>query len=189
MSHRYSYFSWWWVHSRPKHVEKRKNIQRKIVHQFGFIYKITQGCTVNKTQNPKYIYRFKQKGSNFQEHPTHIYGWVRPHKADSHIACSAHAVPMPFPCHVVPSIHTCHAAPLPCSDSAVFFVKVRVVAGNIRTAKIVDNFRLQLMHHNFTLLTKSLYIFRAPTCPSSGGQTIYTPQLVQCHLLWRLYGW
>jgi hypothetical protein len=71
----------------------------------------------------------------------------------------------------------------------VFFVKVRVVAGNIRTAKIVDNFRLQLMHHNFTLLTKSLYIFRAPTCPSSGGQTIYTPQLVQCHLLWRLYGW
>ena len=37
------------------------------------------------------------------------------------------------------------------------------------------------MHHNFTLLTKSLYMFRAPTCPSSGRQTIYTPQLVQCH--------
>jgi hypothetical protein len=31
-------------------------------------------------------------------------------------------------------IHTCHAAPLPFSDSAVSFVKVRVVAGNIRTA-------------------------------------------------------
>jgi hypothetical protein len=31
-------------------------------------------------------------------------------------------------------IHTCHAAPLPCSDNAVCFVKVRVVAGNIRTA-------------------------------------------------------
>jgi hypothetical protein len=28
----------------------------------------------------------------------------------------------------------CRAAPLPCSDSAVSFVKVRVVAGNIRTA-------------------------------------------------------
>jgi hypothetical protein len=41
---------------------------------------------------------------------------------------------MPFPCHAVPLIHTCHAAPLPCSDSAVSFVKVRVVAGNIRTA-------------------------------------------------------
>jgi len=27
-----------------------------------------------------------------------------------------------------------HAAPLPCSDSAVSFVEVRVVAGNIRTA-------------------------------------------------------
>jgi len=31
------------------------------------------------------------------------------------------------------------------------------------------------MHLNFTLLTKSLYMFRAPTCPSSGGQTIHTP--------------
>ena len=41
---------------------------------------------------------------------------------------------MPCPCRAVPLIHTCHAAPLPCSDSAVSFVKVRVVAGNIRTA-------------------------------------------------------
>jgi len=41
---------------------------------------------------------------------------------------------MPFPCHAVPLIHTCHAAPLPCSDSAVSFVEVRVLAGNIRTA-------------------------------------------------------
>ena len=52
-----------------------------------------------------------------------------------------------------------------------------------------DQFWFQLMHHNFTLLTKSLYMFRAPTCPSSGGQTIHTSQLVQLHLLWRLYGW
>jgi len=36
-------------------------------------------------------------------------------KADSHIAC--HAL-----------IHTCHAAPLPYSSSAVSFIKVRVVA-------------------------------------------------------------
>ena len=44
-------------------------------------------------------------------------------KGDSHIACRAHAVPLP-----------CHATPLSCSDSAVSFVKVRVVAGNIQTA-------------------------------------------------------
>jgi hypothetical protein len=31
-------------------------------------------------------------------------------------------------------IHTYLAAPLPCSDSAAYFVKVRVVARNIRTA-------------------------------------------------------
>jgi len=48
-----------------------------------------------------------------------------PVKADSHIAYRAHAVPL---------IHTCLATPLPCSDSAVSFVKDRVVAGNIRTA-------------------------------------------------------
>jgi hypothetical protein len=59
------------------------------------------------------------------------YGFLYPSlKADSNIACRAHAVPLP--CHAL--IHTCHAAPLHCSDSAVSFVKVRVVAGNIRTA-------------------------------------------------------
>ena len=52
-----------------------------------------------------------------------------PVEADSHIACRAHAVPLP--CR---AIHLCHAAPLPCSDSAVSFVKVRVVAVNIGTA-------------------------------------------------------
>jgi hypothetical protein len=51
-------------------------------------------------------------------------------KADSHIACRAHAVPLQ--CRAL--IHTRHAAPLPCSNSAVSFVKVRVIAGNIRTA-------------------------------------------------------
>jgi len=51
-------------------------------------------------------------------------------KADLHIACRAHAVPLP--CRAL--IHTRHAVPLPCSDSALPFVKVRAVAGNIRTA-------------------------------------------------------
>jgi hypothetical protein len=40
---------------------------------------------------------------------------------------------MPRPCRAA-LIHTCHAAPLPFSDSAVAFLKVRVLAGNIRTA-------------------------------------------------------
>jgi len=48
-------------------------------------------------------------------------------KADSRITCCAHAVPLPWRA----LIHTCHAVPLPCSDSDVSFVKVRVVAGNI----------------------------------------------------------
>ena len=47
VSHKSSCFSWWWAHSRLKHVEKR-NMLRKIVHQVSFIYKNIQGCTVKK---------------------------------------------------------------------------------------------------------------------------------------------
>jgi hypothetical protein len=52
-------------------------------------------------------------------------------KANSHMPSRYHAVPLP--CRAA-LIHTCHAAPLPFSESAVSFVKVRVVARNIRIA-------------------------------------------------------
>ena len=29
VSHRYSYFSWWWARSRPKHIEKRNKHTKK----------------------------------------------------------------------------------------------------------------------------------------------------------------
>ena len=29
VSHRYGYFSWWWAHSRPKHVQKRNKRTKK----------------------------------------------------------------------------------------------------------------------------------------------------------------
>jgi len=32
------------------------NILRKIVHKVGFIYKIIQGCRVNKTKKPSFVY-------------------------------------------------------------------------------------------------------------------------------------
>jgi hypothetical protein len=48
-------------------------------------------------------------------------------KVNSHIPCRSPAA----------LIHTCHAVPLPFSDSAVSFVKVRVVDGNIRTARLI----------------------------------------------------
>jgi hypothetical protein len=36
-------------HIVARNMERKEiNILRKIVHQFGFIYKIIQGCTVNK---------------------------------------------------------------------------------------------------------------------------------------------
>jgi hypothetical protein len=48
-------------------------------------------------------------------------------KTFCHLKCVAGSIELRL-------IHTCHAAPLPFSDSAVSFVKVRVAAGNIRTA-------------------------------------------------------
>jgi hypothetical protein len=51
-------------------------------------------------------------------------------KVNSHMPCPVHAVPLP--CRAA-LIHTCHAASLTFSDSAMSFVKVRMVAGNIRT--------------------------------------------------------
>ena len=52
-------------------------------------------------------------------------------KANSHIWGCAPIVPRP--CRITP-IHTCRTVPRPCSDSALSFVKVRVVVGKIRTA-------------------------------------------------------
>jgi hypothetical protein len=59
----------------------------------------------------------------------------RAHAVPMPCPCRAHAVPMAFPC-LFPArlIHTCHAASLPFSDIAVFFVKFPVVDGNIRPA-------------------------------------------------------
>jgi hypothetical protein len=52
-------------------------------------------------------------------------------KANSHMPCRARAVSLPC-CAAL--IYTYHAVPLQFSDSAVSFVKIRAVAGNIRTA-------------------------------------------------------
>jgi hypothetical protein len=40
VSHRYSYFSWWWAHSRPKHVEKRNKNTKK---NYALIWIYLQG--------------------------------------------------------------------------------------------------------------------------------------------------
>jgi hypothetical protein len=56
----------------------------------------------------------------------------RSHAIPMPCPCRTHAVPMPRPCHTA-LFHTCHAAPLPFSGSAMSFVKVRMVVGRIRT--------------------------------------------------------
>jgi hypothetical protein len=77
--------------------------------------------------------------------------------------CHAHVVPMP--CRSL--IHTCHAAPLPCSDSAVSFVKVRMVSGNIRTASPAVKqsvFFVVCCYHSFPRHWQTLFGFTLTTC-------------------------
>ena len=40
VTHWFNWFSWWWAHSCPKHVENRNKYIRKIVHQVGLFTKI-----------------------------------------------------------------------------------------------------------------------------------------------------
>ena len=43
VSHRYSYFSWWWAHSRPKHVEKiNKHIKKNCAPSWLYL----QDCNI-----------------------------------------------------------------------------------------------------------------------------------------------
>jgi len=53
VSHRYSYFSWWWAHSRPKHVEKRNKHNKKIcapiwffLQDFFLFKSVKIGCSI-----------------------------------------------------------------------------------------------------------------------------------------------
>jgi hypothetical protein len=48
------------------------------------------------------------------------------------VTCTVHNIPVVLVWYTI--IHTCHATPLPFSNSAMSFVKVRVVDGNIWTA-------------------------------------------------------
>ena len=49
VSHRCSYFSWWWAHSHPKHVEKRnkhtkKNCAPSWLYLQDLLYSLSAGC-------------------------------------------------------------------------------------------------------------------------------------------------
>jgi hypothetical protein len=75
-------------------------------------------------------------------------------QANSHLPCR-------FPAAV---IHTCHTAPLPFSDSAVSFVKVRVVDGNIRTASPATTFYSNNLRGTPRGSRKKPNAGRSPTC-------------------------
>ena len=47
VSHRYNYFSWWWAHSLPKHVEKRNKHAKK---NFAISWLYLQDYTGNQGQ-------------------------------------------------------------------------------------------------------------------------------------------
>ena len=84
--------------------------------------------------------------------------------------CHSHAVPLP--CRAL--IHTCHAAPLPCFDSAVSFVNVRVVAGNIRTTSPTESFFVVCCYHSFPRPCKRCLVSHWPPAFEIGMRLITT---------------
>jgi hypothetical protein len=77
-----------------------------------------------------------------------------PVKANSHIPCCYHAA----------LIHTFHAVPLPFSDSAMSFVKVRMVDGNILTASPATILYSDNLHGILCGSWKKPNMGRLPTC-------------------------
>jgi len=51
VSHRYSCFSWWWTHSRPKHVEKRNRHTKKNCASSWLYLQDETGLTGNITKS------------------------------------------------------------------------------------------------------------------------------------------
>jgi len=49
VSQKHSCISWWWAHSRPKHVEIDKYTKNKLCTKLILFTRFLQRCTVNKT--------------------------------------------------------------------------------------------------------------------------------------------
>ena len=56
VSHRYTYFSWWWAHSRPKHVEKRnKHTKKNCAPSWIYLQDYKKVNHVNAEQYSKWV--------------------------------------------------------------------------------------------------------------------------------------
>jgi len=48
VSHRYIYFSWWWVHSRPKHERKEIHILKKLCTKLALFTRLCKDARSTK---------------------------------------------------------------------------------------------------------------------------------------------
>jgi hypothetical protein len=85
VSHRYSCFSWWWAHSRPKIWRKEINILRKMVRQVCFIYKIRLAMYVFVTLSCVRLTILTVKKTIANIMSVRLYSWL------SYPLCEAHA--------------------------------------------------------------------------------------------------
>ena len=89
VSHRYSYFSWWWAHSRPKHVEKRnKHTKKSCAPSWLYLQDYTR---MHGQQNIKFDF--------FNSSPVYLQTFFF-----RHCHCTSHST-----CHKIPTItyHFC----------------------------------------------------------------------------------
>jgi hypothetical protein len=60
LSHKHSCISWWWVHSRPKNVEKNKHTKKKCAPIWLYLQDYTE---MHGQQNIKYRVEFSRQGN------------------------------------------------------------------------------------------------------------------------------
>ena len=108
---------------RPKHVELTGIINKPLLlHLVGCLYNSYQRCMVKQISDNE-IYLLIKYIKSVLSRVARCLSFLEVARCLKVKGRFTHS--MPFPCLV---------APLPCSDSAVSFVNVRIVAGNIRTA-------------------------------------------------------
>ena len=101
------------------------------------ILKNARACTVQQSRF-SFCLGFRSRDRAFRLAVTSfpavtLYNWRHSKGRFTHsMPCPCRSPAFPLACRAL--IHTCHAESLPCSDSAVSFVEVGMVAGNIRTA-------------------------------------------------------
>ena len=163
MSHRYSYFSWWWAHCRPKHVQKRnKHTENKLWTKLALFRRLYRDAR-SKKHKSRYLWSLISRFFSPRSYLRMGYN-IFPHFLLTYtvfqINIFSHKMRVWF--SLKPFSETCF----------------------IDRASLYNLLNKNNLVHIF-FISINLYMFRTPMGPSSGGTTVFMWHLA----LVILYEW